>query len=483
MLPKLAPMPLRSAQMFSGDREPLLTWAVLLLGCALRLTGLTVHSLWYDEGATIHVAVAESVVEALRGDRHPPLSFLLFREWAHLGGWGDAWLRLLPALMGCASLWLFRALAKRMLEPATALAALALFALSPFQLWHAQEVRMYSLLQLGALLAYVGVFTSGWRGLVCCASGGFIALGSHYMGGFVVPTSLALLAWKVRSNAAARPLRLWLPHGIALALGALAWLPWLVHMLPIQMATDWGYQLRSSPRDLIEFPIRQLLTDLDVLAPNLLALGYANGLIILIGIAVAAARALVRSDSPARGALLIAAGPLLCALAATLVLPGNLVPKYLIAAAPGVPLLVAHGLAKLPQRAVRYALAAFLMTGMVTLDGLHRVSNRREDYRSACAAVVEHWEPGDLVVVISGTPRGFSEATVRHYLRRSSPTAEPICDFKDLAGSPLPPGRMHVVFRAADYAKAQLDHLVSQRQTLDSREENFRIQWLLLGPK
>ena len=53
--------------------------ALLSLGILLRLTGLEVHSMWYDEGITLHVATSEDPVETLKTDRHPPVSFLAFR--------------------------------------------------------------------------------------------------------------------------------------------------------------------------------------------------------------------------------------------------------------------------------------------------------------------------------------------------------------------------------------------------------------------
>ena len=73
----------------------------------VRLTGLGVHSLWYDEDCSLGVGLADDPIAVLRRDHHPPLFYYLVRGWAALGGEADAWLRLLPALLSCATVLLF----------------------------------------------------------------------------------------------------------------------------------------------------------------------------------------------------------------------------------------------------------------------------------------------------------------------------------------------------------------------------------------
>jgi uncharacterized membrane protein len=92
-----------------------LSWLViviLLLGVFLRLTGLTVHSLWIDEGETVDTARALHPIEAIEQTRHPPVSFLAFRFWIQVFGESDASLRWLPALLSCVSLLLFTRLVR-----------------------------------------------------------------------------------------------------------------------------------------------------------------------------------------------------------------------------------------------------------------------------------------------------------------------------------------------------------------------------------
>ena len=164
---------------------------VLLVGAGVlwRLTGLGHQSLWYDEAATVHVATATDWLGALRGDRHPPVSFLAFRAWAAAFGHGDATLRLLPALCSCAALALFAGTARRLVASENAARlAIALYAFSPFLIWHAQEVRMYPFVELGSVLALRGAtalldgVAHSRAAALATLCGTAIASGSHYLG-------------------------------------------------------------------------------------------------------------------------------------------------------------------------------------------------------------------------------------------------------------------------------------------------------------
>lgn len=146
-----------------GPRARFALSAVVLLGWALRLTGLDVHSLWFDEGATLLVAQSDAPFDVLRRDFHMPLSFMAFRVWLGWFGESDVALRTLPALVSCGALVLFAWLAARWLDTHERLVAVALWAVSPFHVWHGQEVRMYPFLEVATLtaLAGIGLFLGG----------------------------------------------------------------------------------------------------------------------------------------------------------------------------------------------------------------------------------------------------------------------------------------------------------------------------------
>ena len=182
----------------SATRPTRLVAAFLVLGIILRLVGLGIHSLWIDEAATLYIAHSDNIVTALRGDRHPPLSYLLFRGWIALFGEDDALLRVPSALASIASLLLLARLARAWLVEHAVWIAVAITAVSPLELWIAREVRMYAFVECAALIAIVASFEYLQRPrrwllpLIFCASAA--ATGLHYFGAFVGPT-ITLLAF------------------------------------------------------------------------------------------------------------------------------------------------------------------------------------------------------------------------------------------------------------------------------------------------
>ena len=102
-------------------------------------------------------------------------------------GESDAAVRLLPALLSCVSLGLFSGVAKRWLSGEARFFAVALYAVSPFHIWYAQEITPYAFLELGTMLTTAAfaraLVSKSW--LPECLGFGLgtaIAFGSQYMG-------------------------------------------------------------------------------------------------------------------------------------------------------------------------------------------------------------------------------------------------------------------------------------------------------------
>ena len=469
------------------ERAPTLAIVVLVaLGVALRFTGLGVQSMWYDEACTLCIAAADNTLELLKMDRHPPLHFLAFKVWRHAFGEQDEILRILPAILSSISLVLFARLAQRLVGARAATTATVLHAFSPFTIWIGQEVRMYAFVELGALIALLGVTAfvagrraRGWWGM---AIGTAIALGSHYYGGFVgvsiVAIGLASLAFGRVGIAGAA--------AIATApLAALAaWMPWLVSAVPAQMKTDWGFQARMTSRDLVELPVRFVLVDLTALPESWRWLAYAIGAPLAIGLALAIVRAFSELRLERLTILLAFAAPIATALLVALVVPPSFGPRYLVTAAPAAVLLIAVGLDSIEIAPLRMLLVLVACAGALGLACLHKTDNSREDYRGACAELAAQWRPGDAVLAISGTPELFSQAPLRHYLRDHPDIVDSIRDSK-LAVSAIresfaPHQRVHVVYREAPYAVGALDALKRAMQVDREDPKRFRIQHILL---
>jgi len=140
--------------------------AVLALGAALRIFRLGHWSLWYDEGASLYFSRFATSVGALFDDSNtsdPPAIAVLVRLWTGLVGTlglpatsaaSDFAIRLLPCMFGILAMPVLYALAVRVAGcRRAAIATVFLYAIAPFHIFYAQELRIYSFLTLVALAA------------------------------------------------------------------------------------------------------------------------------------------------------------------------------------------------------------------------------------------------------------------------------------------------------------------------------------------
>jgi uncharacterized membrane protein len=162
--------------------------ALLLLGVFFRLVNLDQKVYWLDETFTSlrvsgyteqelvqqvsqqitsikdlqkyqHLAPEKSVIDTIRGlaleeAQLPPLYFIMSRFWVQI--WGDsvAAIRSLPALINLLAFPCIYWLCLELFESSlTGWIAIALFAVSPFQVLYAQEARPYSLWAVTILLS------------------------------------------------------------------------------------------------------------------------------------------------------------------------------------------------------------------------------------------------------------------------------------------------------------------------------------------
>jgi 4-amino-4-deoxy-L-arabinose transferase-like glycosyltransferase len=434
--------------------------ALVTLGCALRLASLGVHSLWFDELASLYLANSPDLVEALSGDRNPPLFYWLLRHWMGVAGTSEAALRALPALASCASLVVFAIVCVRACAAPLALLATALLALSPFSLWFAQELRGYSLLELSGTLALAAVAAAlhdarrARLAFALATAAVALGVGSHYLAGVLVPALFAVAAWAWSRRAASTR------DALALVLGALAgfaaWGPWLVAMLPRQTATSWAALGQLGWSDLAQFPARLFLVESARLPESLRWLVWSSGGVVLAGLAIAVWLAARARTSVATLAPVLALAGIAAALAIALASKPNFLPRYLASCAPALLLAVASGLCAIPRRAVGWGAALLLVASALVHVGVARSRNWKQDYRAAYAEVVARWRPGDAVLSVTGTYPGFDEAPARHYLREHGAeiaSLVPAARLDWLLGDPSAPRRVHVVIYDAPYTR------------------------------
>lgn len=205
--------------MAKEELKPLIL--LLLLAVGLRLAGITFDSLWLDEGYQSLVDAFGSSLpdfalnpagvylfswgqpqawpDVLSNFKQvdplcPPLYALLLNRWMWLFGQSDLSIRLLSLFFSILALLVTFVFARRHFGSKAAVLACLLQAVSPFDIYYAQEARMYSLsmlcsalsaLSLSLLLTQrVKLLSLPWA--VAYVVSTWALINSHYTGLFVV---------------------------------------------------------------------------------------------------------------------------------------------------------------------------------------------------------------------------------------------------------------------------------------------------------
>lgn len=371
----------------------------VLAGIALRLWA---HSaFWLDEAQT--VAFAKQPISHLHGllrtDGAPPLYYVLLHGWIKAFGdgvWAVRSLSMLASVLALPAAWL---VARRLGgDREFAWITVVLFAVNPWLIRYAGEARMYSLVVLEVLLGMLALLRVRRRGdrlgtfaLAFCAAD---LLYTHYWAQFLLATvgaGLVLVAWRrpAERRFAGRAL-------LGLALGALTFLPWVPTML---------YQAQHTGAPWADPPNLGSLAAL----PQNWSGGYATAgtlgtllLVVMLALAIFLRRTpdgavtLARPGGTSAWLAAVTGVTLLLALGAAIAGNGAVVGRYTAVVVPLVLLLLALGVARLPQPAAAAVLAGFvvlgLSTGVTAATSPHTNAGRVADVLNASA------REGDLIV-------------------------------------------------------------------------------------
>lgn len=124
---------------------------IVLLGFALRLYQLDAVAFRGDEAFSVQrwtaTPLAESLSEIASIEPHPPLTYIIFRVWGLIFGVESEFtLRMLPVLFNLIAIPAMYALSKQLSgKTVIGLMASFLWAIHPFEIWHAQDFRNYSI--------------------------------------------------------------------------------------------------------------------------------------------------------------------------------------------------------------------------------------------------------------------------------------------------------------------------------------------------
>lgn len=202
------------------QRDTLYCAGLLLLGMALRVWNLADQSVWYDEWITLRALGEATLAACIRKEIELDFSMVpayhvlqyFWAKWVSSSDYGIRWLSLLFA---AASFPLLYAIARRMYGRGAAVVALLVMALAPYQIFHAQGIRNYSLALFAGLLsvyAYLRCLPSGsarrWWVLNVLAN--TLLLWTHLFGAFLFAVQgIHLLLFR------RKPPRAWLLWGVA----------------------------------------------------------------------------------------------------------------------------------------------------------------------------------------------------------------------------------------------------------------------------
>ena len=387
--------------------------AAVVVGTALRW--MADPGLWLDEalGANIADLPLGDLVDALRRDGHPPLYPVLLKGWMGVFGGGDFAVRSLSMVLATATLPLAWLAGRRLAGPVAGWSALALLALSPFAVRYASEARMYALVSLltvlGVLLVAAGLRQPSRLVGIGVAAGLAVVVAAllltHYWSLWLVAAAAAFLALVAvrqpsRRRAAGRLL-------VAVAVGCLAFLPWLPVFVDqvTHTGTPWGRT--RNPLAVLGMALNGFGGNLDVdggariFQGQLLGAAFAAVVVLaVLGRRQAGGGGLVLRWPPQPvpaslagvGLLTLGLGALGC-----LVSGSAFASRYAAGVLVLLVLAVATGLASWPLPAVAVSLAVLLPLGL--LGSVRAATEPRTQLARLVDTVNEQAAPGDLVVV------------------------------------------------------------------------------------
>jgi mannosyltransferase len=379
--------------------------ATVAFGFALYHLGS--RSFWGDEAFSVTLARKPSaefwhVVSASQANMS--LYYVLLRAWTTLGD-GETVVRLLSVLAAALAVLVLYEAAERLFDRRVATLAALLLAVNGFFLRYAQEARSYALVLLLTTLATLLFVVleerpHAWHVGAAYVLVGALALYAHFFAAFVLGGHLVALA------VARRPLR---PQLLRLAVVCLLVAPLALFALS-RDAGQISHLTRPTPTYVV-YTLRQLA-------------GGTYPLLALYTVAVfvAAVTWLRRvgrwSEWPMIVTATWGATPVAGALLASVGKP-VFAARFLIVALPGIVLLVAIALARLP------AIATLAGAGLVlALSAAHVIRTQgqpQEDFRAATRFVLANEAPGDAVAFYRTSRR----IPFEYYARRDGIRALP----------------------------------------------------------
>jgi mannosyltransferase len=431
-------------------RERAALTLILLLAFALRIWAIDAQGIWGDEAFSIFTAGQPvSYVVSGGADLHPPLYHLLLHLWMVVAGLSplalrfvSAWWSLLIVAAG------YRICILSLSEDGTRRSALAilsafLLAISPFQIYYAQETRMYA--QAAALCALSLLFfirrqtgslelpalprtreeahppstqsgsspqSGERRALGAWFVATLLAIYSHYFAFFILAAQdiyLLIVAWRARRAglSSSQPAFGELRSAIkAQALMALLYLPWVVVQASYLSSRANSRASTLSWQSIGDVPSQSLgALFIGTTVDGVTQVGCA-----LVCLGLAMLGLIVGRKAPFAGLLLLCiAVPIAGAIAVNPLLP-YFRERFLLISSPAFIILMAYGivhLASIPSQRFAQPVYLFSIVSIVLISALvlgnYRFDPRyhKGEYDQAIAAIRADARPDDAVLIYS----------------------------------------------------------------------------------
>ena len=210
--------------------QNLIILGITLFAFLLRAYRLDFQSYWIDEAWSVFFANLSSNEMWHRlttTEPHPPFYHISTLLWARVVGDSEYALRFFSLFFGVLAVPFTYRLGKTLGDARLGLIAALLMAVAPFQIWHSQEVRMYSVLTAAAAMSMWGfvawVQHRGRKNWLIYVAGTIFIVMTHYLGLLLIGIQglFLLLTWQKNRN-------IYLRFGATLGLILILILPWLI---------------------------------------------------------------------------------------------------------------------------------------------------------------------------------------------------------------------------------------------------------------
>jgi mannosyltransferase len=466
MSDRITDSPTLSARIDAAVSVRIFITVLLLVAFALRLYHLDFQSLEGDEGISLQRSSQPlgQMLERMPVE-HVPGYFVLLNGWLRLAGEHDFALRYLSVWPSVVAVALVYRWAASMGRPVTGLIAALLLATNAFQVWYAQQARMYSWLLMTSLFSYWSLWqmvtpetiagdgvalgtaslpASGrraarWRADILYILSTTATIYLHYFG-FLVPVAqtVFMAIWSL-GRGRWRITRRWIVDGIAVFLLFTPWLRSVIAFLGFQGWREpldpWQVPWMMHSAYSVGFPMPQ---------PWQKWLSGFYLLMVLLGFVV-----WWRQNRSAWGMLAAATlVPFALIFIAVLRSPDFherysmfIAAPWLVVIAAGFAVLIPQGSARgvegggMSNRALLSRLMpALLVVGLVAANGsaLNRLyfdtTLHKPDYHSAAIRIQANEAPGDVVLVDGPNP----ELVFNHYYYDTYYGQAPVYDLRFL---------------------------------------------------